>query len=111
MSKTTAKRVAAHTRATKKGKTVTSEDFQGMRPAVHWFANEMERQLQENDHKSGWDTLSLKWLLNRLRQETQELERAIAKGTGITDEAADVANFAMMIADNSAVDAAHARAA
>jgi NTP pyrophosphatase (non-canonical NTP hydrolase) len=73
----------------------------GMRSEVVWFAQEMERKLQENDYKSHWSGCSPKWLLNRLRQETSELERAIAKGDAkdIAREAADVGNFAMMIAD------------
>jgi NTP pyrophosphatase (non-canonical NTP hydrolase) len=47
--------------------------------------------------------MSQKWLLNRLRQETGELSRAIKRGnaTEIAREAADVSNFAMMIADNA----------
>lgn len=79
----------------------------GMRAEVLWFAQEMERKLQENDHKGGWDTCSPKWLLNRLRQETAELELAIATGDPVktTREAADVANFAMMIADVSVENA------
>lgn len=74
----------------------------GMRGEVLWFAQEMEGQLQENDHKDGWEERSAKWLLNRLKQEVGELERAIENKKNVVDEAADVANFAMMIADNFA---------
>ena len=76
--------------------------FHGMRETVHWFANEMEFQLIENDHKSGWRGLTNAWLLNRLRQEVGELERAVIEGKNVIEEAADVANFAMMIAANFA---------
>jgi len=74
----------------------------GMRGEVVWFAEHMEGQLRENDHKGvdGWKTMSLKWLMHRLRQEINELERAIAGEKNVIEEAADVANFAMMIADN-----------
>ena len=75
-------------------------DFRGMRPQVAWFANEMERRLEENDHKGGWECCTDKWLFNRLRQEMKELACAVKEGRGVVEEAADVANFAMMIADN-----------
>ena len=76
------------------------------------FAVEMERQLQDNDHKSGWGHLDLEDLLKMLKEEVEELERAICQGdilippgkkeiNKIIHEAADVANFAMMIADNA----------
>ncbi len=70
---------------------------------VEWFAGRMEEKLQANDHKDGWAYCSARWLLNRLRQETGELQRAIEAGDSnrIIAEASDVANFAMMIADNA----------
>jgi len=80
---------------------MSDEKFRGMRPQLAWFANEMERQLEANDHKSGWQYYTLKQLLRRLKQEVGELERAINVGKlDVVEEAADVANFAMMIADN-----------
>lgn len=81
---------------------------QAWRPEVRAFADLMERQLRANDHKPGWDHDVAEDLLLRLRQETQELAEAIAPGSRTTTkawrqqvgtEAADVANFAMMIAD------------
>ncbi len=74
-------------------------DFVGVRPEVQWFSNEMERKLLENDHKSHWSGFTNRQLLNRLKQETAELEHAIGCGKDVVGEAADVANFAMMIAD------------
>jgi len=80
---------------------MSDEKFRGMRPPLAWFANEMERQLEANDHKTGWKDCHLKQLLRRLKQEVGELERAIEKANpDVVEEAADVANFAMMIADN-----------
>ena len=76
----------------------------GLRDEVAWFANEMERTLRDNDHKGVWHGMTLKQCLRRLRQETAELERAIEKKetpARILREAADVANFAMFIADNA----------
>jgi hypothetical protein len=71
-----------------------------LRPAVQWFAEQMELALGDNDHKGGWTSCTPYWLLRRLRGETQELEREVKKrGHLIVREAADVANFALMIAD------------
>lgn len=80
-----------------------------VRPAVRWFAEQMEAKLRENDHKGGW--IGHDGLLTRLREETDELYDAIVRHEAgviapnthpdqVTREAADVANFAMMIADN-----------
>ena len=78
------------------------DDFRGICPSLAWFTNAMQTELDNNRHKGGWGSMSQKWLLRRLRQETKELERAIAEGKNVVEEAADVANFAMMIADNCA---------
>ena len=79
---------------------MSDEKFYGMRPEVAWFANEMERKLLNNDAKGGWGHMTLKRLLSRLKQEVAELEVEINKKGNVIGEAADVANFAMMIADN-----------
>ena len=71
-------------------------------PEVVAFADAMEAQLRANDHKPGWKNDWSKDLLKRLREETDELEKTLEEPdyTGnILKEAADVANFAMMIAD------------
>ena len=73
------------------------------RPIVSHFAEAMEQKLKENDYKGGWSGCTPSWLLRRLRAEINELARALKhhKRTPalIAREAADVANFAMMIAD------------
>lgn len=78
------------------------------RESVLWFAGEMERQLRENDHKGGWMECSPRQLLDRLREELIELHQAVdawacdeMEGAShyVVSEAADVANFAMMIAN------------
>lgn len=71
------------------------------RKEVELFADAMERKLLLNDHKSGWKHESVMFLLPRLRQELRELTRAVGEGTeeDVLSEAADVANFAMMVAD------------
>lgn len=88
----------------------------GVRPVVAAFALAMEERLRANDHKGGWEQDSAISLLGRIFEETIELKRAVAGeggdkrewATRIRREAADVANFAMMIADNDgALMAAH----
>lgn len=68
----------------------------------------MEIKLRDNDHKRGWSNCSLDWLVMRIAHERNELKRAIDRYNSdaseenrriIINEAADVANFAMMIAD------------
>jgi len=68
-----------------------------------WFAREMEKKLEVNSDKEGWCFCSLQYLSMRLTQEKKELARAIKKKDKkrIIEECADVANFAMMIADNT----------
>lgn len=72
-----------------------------VRPAVMWFAERMEAKLAKNDHKGGWNNCELQYLSMRLKQERKELTEAIKSKDAqrIIDECADIANFAMMIAD------------
>ena len=72
-----------------------------IRESVLFFAAEMDKKLRENDHKGDWLDLPLDYLMNRLYQEVNELFRSIQQGDNknTIKEAADVGNFAMMIAD------------
>ena len=78
-----------------------------LRPEVLAFAYLMEQKLKENDHKGGWDNCEENYLLKRLKEEAFELERVCDqvgdspkhKRPKVGLEAADVANFAMMLAD------------
>lgn len=77
-----------------------------LRPCVLAFAILMEQQLRANDHKSGWGSDTPTSLLGRVYDEALELHDAIAgRSLGnvaagdVGKEAADIANFAMMIAD------------
>lgn len=69
------------------------------------FYRRMERKLLLNAGKGGWEDNSLESLLALLMREVSELTRSIRHEDGIiapddiADEAADVANHAMMIAD------------
>ena len=84
------------------------------RPQVLSFAILMEEVLRENDHKGGWEDCDLEDLSQRIWGEAFELSaavrpfyQAICMGDAVSDlmqieignEAADVANYAMMVAD------------
>ncbi len=82
------------------------------RPQVIAFALAMEAKLKARDERGrrGWIGMPYTHLLQRLRHETYELqnqvdvlelEAQIASPAAVLDEAVDVANFAMMIADNA----------
>ena len=86
--------------------------------AISRFGNLMLEKLAENRDKAHWDGCDTDWLMERLTEEVTELHDAIEeyidaasneKGTvaqvaeaarAVRRECADVANFAMMIADN-----------
>lgn len=74
-----------------------------IRPEVQWFAEQMEKKLQQNDHKKHWSTLNQIHLFTRLHHEMVELREAIAyrDPSEVVKEAADVANFCLFIADNA----------
>ena len=75
------------------------------RPEVKWFSWLMDNQLWKNRDKGiSWKEDSLEDLLYRLREETEELAQEIKNGGDsdrICEEAADIANFCMMISNNS----------
>ncbi len=77
-----------------------------IREEVADFAISMEETLVKNDHKGGWKECELRYLEDRLLQEVNEVYDAIRQGKSaaeIRSECVDVANFAMMIADNASV--------
>jgi len=69
---------------------------------VNWFAEQMKSALNKHLDRPGWKKEGVFWLLGRLNEEIAELFKAIEfKETKVKviKECADVANFAMMIAD------------
>lgn len=76
------------------------EEEKKLRIEVYWFAQQMERKLQEHDDRPGWIGEREGYLLDRLHQEVCELAET-SKPLDIINEAADVANMAMMIADTA----------
>ena len=79
--------------------------------AVMSFITDMKYKLRLNNHKGYWRNYNLKYLLDKLEGEVAELKKASqvwsvsnkvdhAKLIDIIHECADIANFALMIADN-----------
>lgn len=75
-----------------------------MRKELLLFTEVMEHKLRLNDHKGGWENTSINELFGLLHKEVEELNHAIMRGEGtmaVMMEAADIANFAMMISWNA----------
>lgn len=86
-----------------------------IRPALLRFAEQMERVLQANDEKGGWDGCCPGWLVERAGQEMREVRAAYKRWVDFRDfrngaeeerinaklqhEVTDVANFCMMVFD------------
>lgn len=100
-----------------------SRSFPIVRPVsrrvLEEFCWDMENKLRENDYKGNWSECNYSYLIQRLREEVDELDevlacfvigQAVPRDLGgaysieqygeVVEECADVANFAMMIADN-----------
>ena len=78
------------------------------RPVVETFAEEMEKQLRANGHKGGWENSTYDWLSHGLRDNLAALStilnqepRGLIQQEEIMRRSANIANFAMMIADNA----------
>jgi len=73
-----------------------------VRDQVKWFATRMENKLAANDHKVGWQGEPDYYFTVRMKEELKELQDALMSGdkTAAINECADVANFAMMLANN-----------
>lgn len=70
--------------------------------ALDDFAVHMRHKLLLTRHRPHWKRVDMPVLLDRLCEEVEELRAAMRRGDRkeVVREAADVANFAMMIADN-----------
>lgn len=72
-------------------------------PRLEWFVERMREKLAvpRNQEKGDWRGADTDYIFGLLMKEVMELHRAILTGTGmkVIEEAADVANFAMMLAD------------
>lgn len=87
-----------------------------LRPEVKWFAEQMENQLRANEHKGGWTDQSY-YLISCLNGNFNDLITAVheveqqdpgewreKQRIEATIRAANVGNFAMMLADNAKND-------
>ena len=68
------------------------------------FAAMMRYKLSVNEDKGGWDNCSPSWLRGRVDEELKEFDWAMLHGElkDVVEEAADVANFLMMLIDKKA---------
>ncbi len=91
-----------------------------MRDCVFALAEKMEERLQANEHKGHWSECTDEYLIRRAMGELSELSAAVANfredagdpeanarslqefAQRVLHEAADVANFVMMLSDNVA---------
>lgn len=74
-----------------------------VRTELYHFVAAQEKKLKKNDHKLHWSNCTSEFLFGRLLDEVAELHKAMltdAADDDIKNECIDVANFAMMIADN-----------
>lgn len=74
---------------------------------VQQMANSMLAQLRANQHKGGWTTCEIGWLLARAREELQEVYDAISVAESpdrVLAECADVANMLGMLAQVYSLD-------
>ncbi|MEK4149042.1 hypothetical protein NST02_18425 [Robertmurraya sp. FSL W8-0741] len=74
------------------------------RKVVSEFAHDMDKQLKVNDHKGGWNDEEHHFLSAQLAKNmfalNHELKKLNKDKHEITIRCANIANFAMMIADN-----------
>lgn len=75
------------------------------RKVVSEFAHDMEKQLKANEHKDGWGETRNGYLTHRLWNKVDKLTNSVLSKPDkdkhqITKLCADIANYAMMIADN-----------
>ncbi len=74
-----------------------------MSQAVLNFAFQMQKEMDNNSHKTEWWELTPKRCLYRLRQEIEEVTRAVEQNKSaekVTSECADAANFLMFLSNN-----------
>jgi hypothetical protein len=74
-----------------------------MRPEIKRFAGLMEMKLRKHDPARGerWKTGDAEHHLERISFISEELERAVEDGRRVGLKAADLANHAMMLADQA----------
>ncbi|KHF33430.1 hypothetical protein [Paenibacillus sp. USDA918EY] len=69
------------------------------RPEVAEFSKQMEKQLQANEHKGGWENYTNQFLRNELEKNFRKLMRCSSHDE-YRRRCANIANFAMMLSEN-----------
>ena len=77
------------------------DELAELRPDLQRFFDAMIYKLRRNKNKGRWEGLDLKRTFEKLETELKELNEALEEGSSaeILMEAADVANFALIIAN------------
>lgn len=77
------------------------DELDGLRPDLQRFFDAMVYKLRRNKNKGRWEGLNLDNTFHRLEEEVSELKDALKEASTmeILMEAADVANFALIIAN------------
>jgi hypothetical protein len=75
------------------------------RAEIEWFSRRMESRLASNERRGTWKATGDIFLLDHLHKNVHELAIAILSQEfdpeKIVDAAADVGNYALMLADNT----------
>jgi hypothetical protein len=70
-----------------------------VRPELQWFVRKMEARMAAKDkEKSGWKVEPISYFLDQIDTCSCKLSSRIIWNSGVLEKAADVANFAMMLA-------------
>lgn len=77
------------------------DNIRGIEPAIKSFVDAMVYKLSKNAHKGKWSDLDVGSAFVRMEEEREELQNAMANGNTVEIllEAADVANFALILAN------------
>lgn len=91
---------------------ITKPDFKDKpdyEPEIKQLVDAMRYKLKKNAHKGRWEDLTIADAIKRLREEVVELEEAASRDSEIEIilEAADVANFALIVANLATKKAAN----
>lgn len=74
-----------------------------VRQVVAEHANRMEARLKEHEDKGGWEDSSFRDLILELEFHVEDLKEALfeqGRHPSVSNECADISNFAMMISEN-----------
>jgi len=87
------------------------KEAQEWRPEVKHMADMMEKRLKKNQHRGGWKEQDFDYLVAQIHQNLNDAYWSRHNGTwhAFNSACADIANFAMMLMDNSPLAAYRAQ--